>query len=81
MTIWYGGSGWGWCNVFAHFPSMAILWAIILTGVAVTVGFAIGQRNDPAVPAPTRFVRAKGAVATRISRDESGDAEFWRRLM
>lgn len=78
MTMWNGGSGWGWCNTLAHFPSMAILWAVILTGVAVAVGFAIGQRNDSAA---TGSVRPKGAATARISRDDAHNDEFWRRLM
>lgn len=76
MTTWY--DGWGWCNTLAHFPTMAILWAAILTGVAVAVGFAIGHRNDAAT---TGLAQPKGAMTARISRDDAGNDEFWRRLM
>ncbi|OBI89406.1 hypothetical protein [Mycobacterium sp. 1245805.9] len=77
MTMWHGGSGWGWCDTFAHFPWMATLWAVALTGVALAIGFAIGQRSDPAGVG----AQPKGAVATRISRDDVDNDDFWRRLM
>ncbi|WP_156766604.1 hypothetical protein [Mycobacterium sp. E2327] len=56
---------------------MATLWAVALVGVALAIGLAIGQRNDPAGIG----ARPKGAVAPRISRDETDHDEFWRRLM
>jgi hypothetical protein len=81
MTMWNGGSGWGWCDTFTHFPSTAILWAVVLTGVAVAVGFAIGHRNDSAARATPGLARPKRAATARIPRNDTDSDEFWRRLM
>ena len=80
MTTWYGGNGWGWCSMIANIPSMVILWAIVFTAMALAVGFAVRQRNDPPAPTGTGSIRPEGAVTARISQSET-DKEFWRRLM
>lgn len=81
MTMWYSGNGWGWCGTIAHIPSMVILWAAVLITMALAVGFALRQRNDPPAPTGAGSVRPEGAVAARISRSETDHDEFWRRLM
>ena len=81
MTTWYGGNGWAWCSTIAHIPMMVILWAAVFTAMVVAVGFAIRQRNDPPAPSGTGSVRSEGAVATRITRGETENDEFRRRLM
>ena len=81
MTTWYGGNGWAWCSTIAHIPVMVILWAAVFTAMVVAIGFAIRQRNDPAVPTGTGSGRPEGAVAARTTRGETESDEFWRRLM
>ena len=81
MTTWYSGNGWAWCSTIAHIPVMVILWVAVFAAVVVAVGFAISQRDDPPAPTGTGPVRPEGAVAARISRGETENDEFWRRLM
>jgi uncharacterized membrane protein len=81
MTTWYSGNGWAWCSTFAHIPVMVILWAAVFTAIVVAVGFAVRQRNDPAAPTGTDSVRPEGAVAARVTRGETENDEFGRRLM
>jgi hypothetical protein len=81
MTTWYGGNGWAWCGTIAHIPSTVILWAVVFTVMALAVGFAIRQRNDSPAPTGTGSIRPEGAVTARISRSETDNDEFWRRLM
>lgn len=80
MTMWwYNGSG--WCSAIAHTPLMAILWAVLLIGVALTVGVAIRGRHDPPAPVAPAVVPRERAAAAGISGRETTDDEFWRRLM
>jgi hypothetical protein len=81
MTTWYSDNGWAWCSTIAHIPVMVILWAAVFTAMVVAIGFAIRQRNDPAVPTGTGSGRPEGAVAARITRGETENDEFGRRLM
>ena len=81
MTTWYGGNGWAWCSTIAHIPVMVVFWAAVFTAMVVAIGFAIRQRNDPAVPTGTGSGRPEGAVAARITRGETENDEFGRRLM
>ncbi|HTX93339.1 MAG TPA: hypothetical protein VME67_00010 [Mycobacterium sp.] len=81
MTTWYGGNGWGWCGMIAHIPSMVILWAVVFTAMGLALGFGVRQRNEPPAPTAAGSVRPEGAVSARISRSETNNDEFWRRLM
>jgi hypothetical protein len=81
MTMWYGGNGWAWCSTIAHIPAMVTLWAAVFTAMALAVGFALRQRTDPPAPTGTGSVRPESAVAARISRSDTENEEFWRRLM
>ena len=81
MTTWYGGNGWGWCSTIAHIPSMVILWAVVFTAMALAVGFAIRQRNDPPAPTSTGSVQSEGMAAAHIGRSETDDDDYYRRLM
>lgn len=81
MTMWYSGNGWSWCGTIAHIPAMVILWAAVFTVMVLVVGFAIRPRSDTPAPTSTGSVRPEGAVAARITRSETDNDEFWRRLM
>jgi len=81
MTMWYSGNGWGWCSTIAHTPAMLILWGAVFTAIVLAAGFALRQRSDPPAPTGNGSVRPEGAVTARISRSETDNDEFWRRLM
>lgn len=81
MTTWYGGNGWGSCSMIAHIPSMVILSGVVFSAMALAVGFAIRQRNDPPAPTATGSIRPEGAPTARIGGSETGNDEMWRRLM
>jgi len=81
MTTWYSGNGWGWCGTIAHIPSMVILWAVVFTAMTLAVGFATRHRNDPLAPTGTGSIQPEGAVTAPISRRETDNDEFSRRLM
>ncbi|WP_156685586.1 hypothetical protein [Mycobacterium sp. Marseille-P9652] len=81
MTTWYCGNGWGWCGMVVHLPSMVILGGLVFSAMALAVGFAIRQRNDPPTPTATGSRRPEGAVTAPISRNETDNDQFSRRLM
>ena len=67
--------------MIAHLPSMVILWGVVFSAMALVVGFAIRQRKDPPAPTATGSLQPQGAVTSRISRSETDNDEFSRRLM
>lgn len=81
MTTWYDGSGLGWCDTFAHFPTMALLWGSVLAAMILAVGLAFRNRNEAPAPMGTVSARPDVSVAARRARPEPDNEEFWRRLM
>jgi hypothetical protein len=66
MTMWYGG--WGWCSVMSNLPAALLFWGAVFTVVAVALRSAFRWPSE-------------GVTAARVTRSETDDQDFYRRLM
>jgi hypothetical protein len=81
MTTWYGGHGWGWCSVLVNIPVLVALWGAVFTAMVLSVRIALRQPSDPLGPTGTGSPRPEGVAEVRIAPSETGNDEFYRRLM
>ena len=81
MTTWYSGNGWGWCSMVGNFPAMVLLWVAVFTAIVLAVRLASRRPSEPRAPTGADSTRVEGVVAARQVRGETGNDEFFRRLM
>ena len=80
MSMWYSGSGWGWCSGIGNNPAMVLLWGAVVTAIILAIGVASRQRSDPPALTGTGSTRPDGVLAAPHARGGADD-EFFRRLM
>jgi hypothetical protein len=81
MTTWFGEHGWGWCSVMLNTPAMLLLWGAFFIALVLALRSAVRPPSDPAAPTGTGTAWPEGVAVAPFTRSETGNDDFYRRLM
>ena len=75
----YGWDSWGWGGWVLMVLAMAVFWALVITGIVITIRYVAGGNvhtdRHPSLGSP----RAEDVLAERFARGEIDEDEFRRR--
>jgi putative membrane protein len=76
----YGWDGWSWGGWVLMVLAMAVFWALVITGVVITIRYVAGgnahANRHPASASP----RAEDVLTERFARGEIDEDEFRRSI-
>ena len=78
---WYGGVGWGWCGVLVNVLAAAMFLGAVIAAVVLAVHVRGEGRSDPSALGNSGFARTRHVATSRGARNDTGDDDFYRRLM
>jgi hypothetical protein len=78
---WFGVDGWGWCGSVFNAFATAVFWGAVFTAILLAVHLLLSRRSNPSAVAVTGSDRVEGGSPLRFSRGESGNDDFYRRIM
>ena len=75
----YGWDSWGWGGWVLMVLTMAVFWALVITGVVITIRYVVGRKVDTNRHSSSASFRAEDVLAERFARGEIDEDEFRRR--
>jgi hypothetical protein len=81
VMMWYGGDGWGWCGVILNVLATVVFLGVVIAAAVLAVRVPGDRRSDPSARGDNGFARAGPVVAPPGARGDTGEDDFYRRLM
>jgi putative membrane protein len=76
----YGWDGWSWGGWVLMALAMVVFWALVITGVVITIHYVSGGSTHANPHPASGSPRAEDVLSERFARGEIDEDEFRRRI-